>query len=428
MDMIRTVAVCNLGCSKNIVDGERIASFLSRAGFALTTDFSAADIIVVNTCAFIQEATREAVDTILAMAQHKKSGSCKTLAVAGCFSERYRHEAAKELAEVDLWVGVHTWIDDLSAYLGVARPEGIQRALSEPIATQYLKIAEGCSHRCAFCVIPAIRGAYASRGEREILDEAAWLERRGVKELILVSQDTSWYGRDRHSSLTRLLERLLAATAFPWIRLMYLHPRHIDDSLLALVGAESRICSYFDIPLQHASDSILAAMRRGHTAREGYALIDRIRSSVPDAAIRTSFILGFPGETRKHVSELASFIEQVRFDKLGVFPFSPEQGTAAANMRPRPRTNTAMQRCEEIMALQRDISRELLERRIGGSMRVLIDRVADNPDYVFAGRTFMDAPEVDGVVHLVRCSAQPGDIIDAEIIDADDYDLFARAP
>jgi ribosomal protein S12 methylthiotransferase len=198
--------------------------------------------------------------------------------------------------------------------------------------------------------------------------------------------------------------------------------------LLALIGAESRICSYFDIPLQHASDSMLAAMRRGHTARDAYTLIDRIRTSVPDAAIRTAFILGFPGETPAQVSELVSFIERVRFDKLGVFPFSPEQGTAAADMRPRPRTNTAIRRCEEIMALQRDISRELLERRIGGSMRVIIDRVADNPDYVFAGRTYMDAPEVDGVVHLVRCSAQPGDIIDAEIIDADDYDLFARAP
>ncbi len=424
--MNQTIALCNLGCSKNIIDGERIASFLEQSGFSLIDSYPSAEIIIVNTCSFIREATREAIDTILEMAEYKKSGRCKTLIAAGCFSERYRKEAAAAIPEVDVWVGVHAWQEELSDFFQASPAISFQRSLSEPIATQYCKIADGCSHRCSFCVIPSIRGPYRSRGVQEIVAEAQWLEGRGAKELILVSQDTSWYGRDIGVSLTGMLETLLRKTGFAWIRLMYLHPAWIDDSLLRLIGSEQRMCGYFDIPLQHAADSLLTAMKRGHRAADLYSLIERIRNTAPDAAIRSSFILGFPGETKVHFKKLLDFIEWARFDKLGVFPYSPEEGTVAATMRPMPRSATAIKRCEEIMAVQREISRELLEKRIGQRAPVIIDRISDIPDYAYEGRTERDAPEVDGKVHIIDGSAEPGQILEARIVDTDDYDLFAR--
>jgi ribosomal protein S12 methylthiotransferase len=425
--LVKTIACNNLGCSKNIIDGETILSFLEAAGFSVVTGFDKADIIVVNTCTFIQEATQEAIETILEMTSYKKTGSCSILIVSGCFSERYKDQVTKDFPEVDLWLGVGNWQDTLCSYLKIPYPAAYNRSLSSPLATQYIKISEGCSHACSYCIIPSIRGNFKSRTPEEIIAEAAWLSDQGVKECIVVSQDTSFYGRDTGSSLAHLLESLLKKTSFHWIRMMYLHPRFVDDNLLNLVASEKRICPYFDVPFQHVSTSILSAMHRlPQDTCQLYALVERIRLMVPDATIRTTFIAGFPGETGKEFGELVTFVETARFDKLGVFPFSPEEGTPASRLKHRPRNTTAMKRCETIMEIQKQISRELCEKKIGSVQEVIVDRISDNPDFTFEARTRGDAPEIDSRVFLVDGDASEGDFKKVTIINADDFDLFAK--
>lgn len=420
------VSLYNLGCSKNLIDGERILYLFRSAGFELTKNPQIADIVIVNTCAFIREAQEEAIDTILDAASLKKNGRCQTLIVSGCFSQRYRKQVAEKFPEVDLWVGVNDWQEMLRNIYKQMKPSPFERVLSGLPSTQYLKIAEGCSHSCTFCVIPSIRGPFVSRESEEIIDEARWLYQSGVKELILVAQDTSFFGRDSGSSITALLEQLLTKTKFPWIRCMYLHPRYVDETLLKLISTEPRICSYFDIPLQHISEPILRSMNRTPLTKEIYELIDKIRTLVPDASIRSSFILGFPGETNTHFKELLNFIEFARFDKLGVFPFSAEQGTKAFELKPRPRIATALKRCEELMLVQREISREILESKIGSTVEVIIDNISDDPTFDFEARSRSDAPEVDGKVLLTGGNFAPGTICNVKIIGASDYDLFAE--
>ena len=420
-----TVSLINLGCSKNIIDGERIVHLIKSAGYTVTETLSKADLIIVNTCAFIREAQEEAIENILIAARAKGEKQSVQLIVSGCFSERFRTEVAKQFPEVDLWVGVNDW-DEVLGKLLHAKATPFERELSEPLATQHIKIAEGCSHRCSFCVIPAIRGPFKSREKQIILDEVRWLEEKGVKELILVAQDTSYYGRDIGQTLATLLESILAASRIPWIRLMYLHPLFVEKPLLDLIAREERICSYFDMPLQHSSASILSSMKRKPSSDKLRLLIDEIRSTVPDAGIRSAFIVGYPGETETDFNNLLTFIEWARFDKLGVFPYSPEEGTPAASMHPRPRNNTALRRCETLMLAQQDISREINEAKIGSTREVLIDRLADDPDFNFEARTRHDAPEVDGKVLLRNGSFTPGDIAKVRIIGASDYDLYAE--
>jgi ribosomal protein S12 methylthiotransferase len=408
-----------------------------RSGFRIADDPSTADIIVVNTCAFIKEATQEAIDTVLEMAELKKTGRCGTLIVSGCFSQRYRDKAKSDLPEVDFWAGVGDWEDVLSRLIKKIPEDDIdggsidnqqndfRRVLSEPISTQHIKIAEGCSHGCSFCVIPSIRGKFKSRGVGDVLQEAKWLYGQGARELILVAQDTSFYGRDIGASLTALLESILKDTDFPWIRMMYLHPKFVGGDLLNLIAAEPRICPYFDIPLQHISDPILTAMNRTPLSSGIYELIERIRKTVPGATLRSSFIIGFPGETEKEFGELRDFIQFASFDKLGLFPYSPEEGTAANAMRPRPNAKTTQKRCEELMSIQQEISRNLLEAKVGAEMDVIIDRISDDPDFNYEGRTKGDAPEVDGRVFVSSGSFEIGEIVRTHIVGASDYDLFA---
>ncbi len=424
---MRTYAVYNLGCSKNTVDGERVANRLSVMGFRAVDDFDEAEIIVVNTCAFIREAKEEAISSILSAAEYKKSARCRTLVVAGCFSQRYRSDVAEKFPEVDLWTGVESWPEELETYFGLkAKSATFHRELSQPRATQYLKIAEGCSHGCSFCVIPSIRGKHHSRKIDDIVSEAHWLEQQGVKECILVSQDTSWYGKDIGESLTSLAERLLRDTNFPWIRTMYLHPGYVTDNFLSLVSSQERMCSYFDIPLQHISDPILTAMGRIPSSEKVYDLVERIRSRVPDSAIRTSFILGFPHETEKDFGKLLEFVEWARFDRVGVFPYSAEEDTRAADMRPRPKASTANRRCGELMELHREISAETAAEKIGRSIRVIVDEVSDERPDSLEARTQWDAPEVDGRAFLPREIAEIGDMPLVRITDADEYDFFCR--
>jgi ribosomal protein S12 methylthiotransferase len=474
----KTAAILNLGCSKNQIDGERILALLASKGYNITEDCALADVIVVNTCAFIKEAQEEAIDNILEAATLRKSGSCETLIVSGCFSERYRSKVKKEFPEVDIWAGVDDWMSVIPAALSknhlvdggsdggngsvgsngssyddgdddaapISAPpalslspkkrasygrdddddDGFKRILGEPLSTQYIKIAEGCSHKCSYCVIPSIRGKFKSRSEGSILKEAQWLYEQGARELILVAQDTSYYGRDTNTSLTRLLESLLKHTKFPWIRMMYLHPQFIDDDLLGLAASEERVCPYFDIPLQHISDPILRAMGRRPSSKDIYALIGWIRNIVDGATLRTSFIAGFPGETEREFEELKRFVQDVRFDKMGVFPFSPEDGTAAARMPKRPRAAAVRKRCEELMEIQREISREILEDKVGGRTRIIIDRISDDPDFNYEGRTAGDAPEVDGRVFVPSGSFEIGQILTGRIIGASDYDVYVE--
>jgi ribosomal protein S12 methylthiotransferase len=457
-----------------LIDGERILALFANNGFSVTGDPSLADVIVVNTCAFIKEATQEAIYTILEMAELKKAGRCETLIVSGCFSQRYRDKAESDLPEVDIWAGVDDWAGVLSRLIenipgndvvgrvdnaitdnimgdddvnrvdnrtagniigdydhrtgngidGIDRQGDFIRILSEPISTQHLKIAEGCSHGCSFCVIPSIRGKFKSRGADEILKEAKWLYGQGARELILVAQDTSFYGRDIGTNLTALLESLLKSTDFPWIRMMYLHPKFVGGDLLSLIAEEPRICPYFDIPLQHISDPILTAMNRTPLSGGIRELIERIRKTIPGATLRTSFIVGFPGETEKEFDELKDFIQSAKFDKLGLFPYSPEEGTTACEMRPRPRTQTVQKRCAELMSIQQEISRNLLEAKIGTEVEVIIDRISDDPDFNYEGRTRGDAPEVDGRVFVSSGSFEIGEIVKMKIIGASDYDIF----
>jgi ribosomal protein S12 methylthiotransferase len=439
----KKAAIQNLGCSKNQIDGERIMALLAGKGYEITDDCADADAIVVNTCAFIREATEESIENILEMSELRKAGKCRALIVSGCFSERYRERVKKEFPEVDVWAGVEDWTGVLASLLTKMdggsypqnRPKSVgeiisddsypfKRVLSEPFSTQYIKIAEGCSHKCSFCVIPSIRGKFRSRSIDSILKEAGWLYEQGTRELILVAQDTSYYGRDINTNLVGLLESLLKKTNFPWIRVMYLHPRLVDNDLLTLIASEKRLCKYFDIPLQHISDPILTAMNRQPPAKSIYKLIDNIRNRVDSAILRSSFIAGFPGETKKEFKELMKFIEETRFDKLGVFPFSPEENTPANNQRPRPRTATVQKRCEELMEVQRGISREILESKIGTKEEIIIDRISDDQDFNYEGRTKGDAPEVDGKVFIQTGNFEIGEILSGRVVGSSDYDLY----
>ncbi len=410
-----------------MVDGETIAEYLHSSGFTLVDTFDTANIIIVNTCTFIQEATEETINTIFEMARYKTVGVCTTLVVSGCFSERYRNSIKKDFPEVDLWVGINTWQEELSCYLKKEGTLSYKRQLTGPFATQYLKISDGCSHRCTYCIIPAIRGTFRSRTINAILEEAQWLSEQGVRECIIVSQDTSYYGRDIGTSLTLLLETLLNKTDFHWIRMMYLHPRYINDTLLKLIASEKRLCSYFDIPLQHIADPLLKAMNRTQPSSKNlYSLIEHIRAFVPDVTIRTTFILGFPGETLSQFNQLLKFTEWARFEKLGVFPFSPEEGTKAFNMKPRPRTKTALERCEILMDMQKEISREIYESRIGFKSEIILDRVSEDLDYNFIGRTQGDAPEIDGQVFILNGNMSVGSFTDVQIVGASDFDMYAK--
>jgi ribosomal protein S12 methylthiotransferase len=408
------VALLNLGCAKNQIDGERILHLFRHAGYTVTEDFTAADIIVANTCAFIREAQEEAIESILTLAAYKKQGRCRTFIVSGCFSERYRGEVKNKFPEVDLWTGVHDWETLFRREL---------RVDAVSLHVQYLKIAEGCSHGCTYCAIPHIRGSFKSRTVSGIIEEARWLEDRGVRELILVAQDSSFYGRDSGGTLARLVETLLAATDFPWLRLMYLHPAYVGKDLLRLFATEKRLCQYFDIPLQHIADPILKAMNRRPLSGAIRELLFQIRETVTDACLRTTFILGFPGETNRDFRQLVGFVEEMRFDKLGVFPYSPEQGTRAFLLKPRPRDSTAARRCEEIMALQREISASKLASRIGSSVEVIVDGPSDDPGFSSTGRSRHDAPEVDGKV-FIKENIAPGTITMVKITSASDHDLY----
>ena len=438
-----------LGCAKNEVDSEYMLADLLREGLEPVDDLSTAEAVVINTCAFIEPAREEAVETILEAAGLKETGACRVLAVVGCMAQRYREELAESLPEVDLFIGVgeeqRSLPRKLRQSLGLAAAAPCDLPSSPRIVETtsqgwaYLKISEGCNNRCSYCAIPLIRGSLASRSAESIVQEAQFLEAQGAKELVLIAQDVTAWGLDsanKSGGITGLLEKLLAGTSVPWIRLLYTHPAHLDESLLTLIGTESRVVSYLDMPVQHASDRVLKGMGRGVTGQLLLEKIELARKLIDSPVLRTTVMVGFPGESKRDFEKLLEFIAAVRFDRLGAFAYSVEEGTAAAARRDSVSQREKQRRLEEVMELQREISAELNEAWVGRTVPVLVERPVDEDEspgeqYAWAGRSRAHAPDVDGQVFIADSastvdSISPGRIIQVKITASDDYDLFGE--
>ncbi len=429
------IAFKMLGCPKNDVDAEVMIYLLREAGHDIVGDPSVADAIIVNTCGFIKDAKDESVDAILEMAEHKKTGSCQRLIVSGCLSQRYNKQLFDAIPEVDLMIGVNDYGRIVALVEGAtgdrvlacspdpASPFIPGRAISTPKHYAYLKIAEGCSNRCAYCAIPAIRGPYRSRDPQSIVQEAEILTRQGAKELILIAQDTTRYGMDlgADSGLVPLVHSLTGVEGVERIRLLYCYPELVTDELLELVGTHPKLARYLDIPLQHIDDGILRAMNRRSTEGQIRALIEKIRSKY-DIALRTTFIVGFPGETDGQFDNLLHFAQDARFENMGAFVYSPEEGTPAYKMKPRVPKRTSERRRHKLMMAQQEISAALLAAQVGSERLALADGIDENGDLVC--RTEAQAPDIDGVTYVSGGSADlVGSMFRVRITGSTEYDL-----
>jgi ribosomal protein S12 methylthiotransferase len=440
------VHIRTLGCPKNRVDSEVMLGTLAEAGFRLEPDPARAEVVVVNTCGFIEAARKESVQAILELAETKREGRCRKLVVTGCLVQRSAEELARELPEVDHFVGTGAYADiarivsDAQAKrLVVPDPDFVHSAAtprvnSMPSHTAYLKIAEGCDNDCAFCVIPALRGAQRSRPVDDLVAEAAALAARGTVELSLVAQDLTAWGQDLpgRQRLHHLLPELCRVDGIRWIRLHYAYPRDFPEALVDVLAREPKIAKYVDMPLQHASDRLLRAMRRGRDARFLRGLLARLRERVPGIAIRTALIVGLPGETEADFAELLDFVEEQRFERLGVFPYSREEGTAAAEMPGQVPEKVKRARHAKVMSLQRRISRAQQRAMVGRRLEVLVEGRAEGTEHLLAGRHAQQAPEIDGLVYVNdfavpgEAVAYPGEMVTVEVTDAGDYDLVGR--
>ena len=440
--------IISLGCARNLVDSEVMAGVLHQNDYELVPEPETADIVLINTCGFIAAAKEESIDTILDVARLKEEGKVKKLIVAGCLSQRYPNELAKELPEVDFFIGtgeVPRIAEILKEHEAQARRQYVglpsylydhstPRIRSTPSYTAFVKVSEGCDHKCAFCIIPQMRGPHRSRSMDSIFNEACKLTENGVKEINLIAQDLTAYGRDRKdgTTLEGLLRELANVPQLHWLRLLYAYPNFLDDALLEVIRDKEKICKYIDIPFQHISQSILQRMRRGKSGSSVREATQKLRKFIPGLTLRTSLIVGFPGETDTDFSELLDFVEEAEFERLGVFKYSPEEGTAAARMGAQVSEQVKERRWQEVMDLQSVISRKKNEGLIGTIQRVMIDDVALNSERV-TGRTQGHAPEVDGVVFVEsddsrpkRVPVRPGDMIDVKITGALDYDLISE--
>ncbi len=436
MELKSSVCLVSLGCAKNLVDSEVMLGVLAKAGYGLTADQRAADIIIVNTCAFIEASEREAVEAVLTAAEFKKTGRCRHLVVCGCLPQRYKNELVARLPGVDLFLGtgefgrIAAHLKKLAAGPARARVHGSRptllmgaatpRVLSTPPGSAYVKIAEGCSHRCTYCTIPLIRGPYRQRGPASIIGEARGLARQGVRELNLIAQDST-----RYEGLAGLLRGLARIRGIAWLRLLYGHPATVSRELIEVMAAEEKVCPYLDIPLQHVADPVLKRMGRKVTRAKTEALIESLRGRVPGIALRTTFIVGFPGETDRDFKALLDFVRQARFDHLGAFMYSEEAGTPAARLPGRLPEAVKRERLHALMSLQRGISRETLAARRGAELEVLAEGPAENRRYPSQARSRFQAPEVDGVVLLDR-PVPAGALVRARITRALTYDLVGE--
>ncbi len=424
---MKHINIITLGCSKNLVDSEKMMGQLQHGPFRITHDADGpADIVVINTCGFINDAKEESIDTILQYANARKKGLVQEVIVTGCLSQRYKDTLKQEIPEADAWFGVHD-PQDLFAYLRQKYSfESQERVLSTPSHFAYLKIAEGCDRTCSFCAIPLIRGKYISRTIESLTQEAKQLADQGVKELLLIAQDLSYYGYDleKRSMLAELLEELVKINGIEWIRLHYAYPRKFPFAVTGLMGREPRICNYLDIPLQHINDDILSSMRRNTDKASTLEMIRKIRAQVPGIALRTTMLVGYPGETRKHFEELMEFVRETRFERLGVFAYSAEEGTHAYELKDSVSKAEKERRVEEIMSLQQSISLELNQEKIGKSFRVIIDR--EEQDY-FVARTEYDSPEVDNEVLVEKePGLETGNFYQVEITGASEFELYGK--
>jgi len=438
--MKETVCVVSLGCPKNLVDSEVMLGLLSKEGYLFTSDPSNAQIVIVNTCSFIEEATKEAIDTILRLSRYKKEGSCRLFVVSGCLPQRYGKNLEKELPEVDLFVGTGTFQDLPLLLSGKSKKksfvtkatflydEKTPRILSTPSFTAYLKIAEGCSKRCTFCTVPRIRGPYRSRKMESVLEEARRLVEKGVRELILIAQDTTAYGEDLGvgTNLEKLIKHLVRVEGLRWIRILYAYPRvdYFSNGLLDLMAEEEKICPYVDLPIQHIDDEILRRMGRRSKALEIRQVLEKIRTFLPEASLRTSLIIGFPGERESHFEALLHFVKETEFDHLGAFKYSREEATPASRFPDQVPEEVKEERLGILMELQKGISLRKHGRMVGRIAEVLVERPGRGKRSV-TGRLRTQAPEIDGSISL-KGEAQPGDWVRARITRALPYDLVGE--
>ncbi|MGI6748838.1 MAG: 30S ribosomal protein S12 methylthiotransferase RimO [Anaerovoracaceae bacterium] len=428
-----------LGCPKNEIDSEVAAGILEAAGHTIIEDPKAADGIIVNTCGFINDAKKESISRIFEMAEYKKKDGI--LIVSGCLSQRYNEELYKEMPEVDIFIGVNDYSDlpeilrnhitgNRARYLTTCKNVFLETGYRKRIGPSYsstIKISEGCDNVCAYCVIPSIRGPYRSRRMEDIISEAKQLAISGCKELIIVAQDVTAYGKDIYGKyrLASLVRELCKVDGIYWIRLMYCYEDRITDELIQVIAEEDKVCNYIDIPIQHVSDKILKAMNRRSTKSSIKNTIARLRKAIPDIHIRTTLITGFPGEDKHDFEELLDFIEKEKFERLGVFAYSKEEGTPAAKMKKQVREEIKIRRAEIIMEKQLKISLHSNENKIGSTLEVLVEEVEGDGNYV--GRSRYDAPEIDNSVLFTSSKKlKPGDIVNVKIIDAFDYDLVGR--
>jgi len=435
----RTIHFVSLGCAKNRVDTEVMLGVSDQSGFEVVEDPAEAEVIVINTCGFIGPAKEESINTILQMSEHKESGTCDKLVVAGCLSQRYPDELAGDLPEVDHFLGSSDMLK-LKRVLGGASDRMLvgnpaqytmraddPRILTGATHRAYVKIAEGCNRECSFCAIPSFRGKQRSRTIADLVREAERLAATGVVELNLISQDTIAYGRDlaERESLAELLAALGDVDGIEWVRAHYLYPEKLTDPLVEVLSQHDKVLPYVDMPLQHASDNMLRAMRRGHGGDRMYKVVERLRRAIPDLVFRSTFIVGHPGETDEDFDELRRFVEWAELDHVGVFLYSPEEGTRSGEMSGSVDAAVAKARHAELMDVQRPISRGRLDLRVGTELDVLVEGVSDESEWLLQGRWWGQAPEVDGSVYLANGTALAGEIRRVLVTDAADYDLMA---
>lgn len=410
------VGMINLGCARNLVDSQMILGRLKRNGHRIV-EAEKSDIMIVNTCSFIEEARQESVDVILDLLELKKKGKIKKVIVAGCLAQRYGKELAEEFKEVDAFVGTPSLPKDGT----------IPQYSLTPSHFAYVKICESCFNQCSFCAIPHIKGKFSSRTIESVVAEIKTLDKKGVREINIIGQDITAYGMDlyRTKSLARLLKEIVAVTQnIEWIRLLYAFPAHMTDELIDLMANEEKICNYIDMPLQHISDPILYNMHRSITKDQTLDLIQKIRTKIPAGSLRTTFIVGFPGETEENFSELFSFVKQTKFERAGVFVYSKEEGTSAYDLPNQVPEKIKKKRLDSLMQTQQEISKEIQKQFLGKRLKVLIDEQQKNETDIYLGRSEFDAPEVDGMVYVhSKRILKPGDFVEVEVNDTLEYDL-----
>ncbi|MCT4544146.1 MAG: 30S ribosomal protein S12 methylthiotransferase RimO [Vallitalea sp.] len=436
------ISFISLGCDKNLVDSEVMLGLLRDKGYKLINDEREADVIVVNTCGFIQDAKEESIETIIEMGQYKENGNCKALIVTGCLAQRYQEELIKEMPEIDAILGTANYDKVIEAVESVLKDKKyiafedkdripdryINRVISSVGYYAYLKIAEGCDNHCTYCIIPKIRGKIKSRTIESLVEETKYLAKKGVKELILVAQDTTKYGIDLYGEkkLPVLLKELCKIEGIEWIRLLYCYPEEITEELIKVMKEEEKILNYLDMPIQHANNDILKRMARKGTKEQIKDAIMKLRASIPDICLRTTLITGFPGETKEQFEDMKEFVEDIRFDRLGVFTYSPEEDTPAALFEDQIEQDVKEKRKDEIMVVQQSISKSINEELVGKVFSVIIEGYIPE-DKVYCGRSYRDAPDVDGIVFVTSpYELITGDIVKVKICSSNEYDLIGE--